>query len=343
MCGSRKQPTFTRFIFELPELTGVTTDRGKDKFTLKFARPLRFDLADAKLGSADGVGAIDASLDLESSEVKFSFSGPVDVRSFREDFNFVVDVSALDAKPTPSRRCAAMPSPRVLRRPASPLAGVEAPQTVPAKAVPEAAPSAAAPRQPPPGVAPSRSAPRHRCDARRRRRATAALAKSRPWPEKQPPWCCEKIELCRHAAGGRAMRRAHLKSASSLAEQAAAAAATAARRAATPRRNAPVVAELRRQGDNIRVLFPFGTPTPAAMFQRAQTLWLVFDTSGQARRRVLTERAEPQHPQRRDDARRRRAGGAPAARAAAARQRRGGRRRLGAHASAIRCRIRPSH
>ena len=52
-------------------------------------------------------------------------------------------------------------------------------------------------------------------------------------------------------------------------------------RAEPPRRDAnkPVVAELRRQGDNIRVLFPFGQPTPAAVFQRAQTLWLVFDSA----------------------------------------------------------------
>src|SRR3954452_5332447 len=30
------QPTFTRYIFELPELTGVSADRGKDKLTLTF-------------------------------------------------------------------------------------------------------------------------------------------------------------------------------------------------------------------------------------------------------------------------------------------------------------------
>ena len=51
-----KQPTFTRYVFELPELTGVSTDRGKDKLTLVFAAPLRFDLADAKLDIAAGRG-----------------------------------------------------------------------------------------------------------------------------------------------------------------------------------------------------------------------------------------------------------------------------------------------
>src|SRR4029079_6407757 len=42
--------------------------------------------------------------------------------------------------------------------------------------------------------------------------------------------------------------------------------------------NRPVIAELRRQGDNLRLFFPFAAPTPAAVFQRADTLWLVFDT-----------------------------------------------------------------
>jgi hypothetical protein len=36
------QPTFTRYIFDLPELTGVTVDHSKDKLTLNF--PRRSDL-----------------------------------------------------------------------------------------------------------------------------------------------------------------------------------------------------------------------------------------------------------------------------------------------------------
>src|SRR5439155_18683969 len=73
-------PTFTRYLFDLPELTGVSTDRGRDKLTLTFATPLRFDLADAKLASPKAVESIDASLDTDSSAVKFAFAGQVDVR-----------------------------------------------------------------------------------------------------------------------------------------------------------------------------------------------------------------------------------------------------------------------
>ncbi|MEX2036540.1 MAG: tetratricopeptide repeat protein, partial [Xanthobacteraceae bacterium] len=41
----------------------------------------------------------------------------------------------------------------------------------------------------------------------------------------------------------------------------------------------PVIAELRRHGDNLHLFFPFAAPTPAAVFQRADTLWLVFDSA----------------------------------------------------------------
>jgi tetratricopeptide (TPR) repeat protein len=39
-----------------------------------------------------------------------------------------------------------------------------------------------------------------------------------------------------------------------------------------------VVVELTRKGDNLNLTFPFPAATPAAMFRRADALWLVFDT-----------------------------------------------------------------
>jgi tetratricopeptide (TPR) repeat protein len=42
--------------------------------------------------------------------------------------------------------------------------------------------------------------------------------------------------------------------------------------------DAPVAVELRRQGENLKLSFPFAAPTPAAVFRRADTLWLVFDS-----------------------------------------------------------------
>ncbi len=36
--------------------------------------------------------------------------------------------------------------------------------------------------------------------------------------------------------------------------------------------------DVRRQGESVRLTFPFAAPTPAAVFRRADTLWLVFDS-----------------------------------------------------------------
>ena len=115
------QPTFTRYIFELPELTGVTAERGKDKLTLTFAKPMRFDLSDAKLAAAKAVAAVDAGGRDDNPEVQFKFSQQADIRTFREDSNYVVDVSPIYAK-SPNAVVAT-----------GPLAGVSAPQTVLAK------------------------------------------------------------------------------------------------------------------------------------------------------------------------------------------------------------------
>jgi tetratricopeptide (TPR) repeat protein len=207
------QPTFTRYIFELPELTGVGSNRGKDRLTLNFSSPLRFDLAEAKLALPDVVKSVDAETDADSATVQFSFAGMVDLRTFREDSNFVVDVSPLDAA-------------AVRTAPRGPLAGLDPPDTAPVRpGTPEASPVAS--EQP------------------------ASQRASAP-PGDEPP-----------------------------AEKAAPPPLPAANAAATANRdpNGPVTAELRRQGDNLRLVFPFATATAAAVFQRADTLWLVFDTS----------------------------------------------------------------
>ena len=120
------QSTFTRYIFELPELTPVSSERAKDKLTLTFAAHLRFDLSDAKLSLPKTVEAIDADND----------GGTVE----RE-----VLVRAAGRRPLVPRGCelrrrrhagdAARPADRSPQppRPSGPLAGVTAPDTVPAK------------------------------------------------------------------------------------------------------------------------------------------------------------------------------------------------------------------
>ncbi|MCZ7658332.1 MAG: tetratricopeptide repeat protein [Xanthobacteraceae bacterium] len=59
------------------------------------------------------------------------------------------------------------------------------------------------------------------------------------------------------------------------APQGAGAAPAPARRAS----NGQVVVDMRRQGDALRITFPFAQPTPSAAFRRGDTLWLVFDSA----------------------------------------------------------------
>lgn len=46
-----------------------------------------------------------------------------------------------------------------------------------------------------------------------------------------------------------------------------------------PNPNASVVVATHRSGDVLRLEFPFAMPTPAAVFRRADTLWLIFDSA----------------------------------------------------------------
>jgi len=204
------QPTFTRYIFELPEMTGVTSERGKDKLVLSFAKPLKFDLSDAKLtlpktvGSIDAVGASDGS-----SSVRIAFAQPVDVRTFREDSNYVVDVTSIDAKPAAADAT---------------LEKLATPATVPAKMPPQIAAKELRPALTP-SIAPQVPG-----------MPVVSEESPSPSPEAAPA------------------------------------------KSSPPDPSRPVIAELRRQGDNLRLFFPFAVPTPAAIFQRADTLWFVFDT-----------------------------------------------------------------
>lgn len=209
------QATFTRYIFELPEMTPVSSERTKDKLTLTFGSPLRFDLSDAKLSLPPTLDGIDADGDTARSTVKFSFAQPSDVRTFREDSNYVVDVTAVNAKPSAVPLVAVGPG------------SMTAPKTAPAK---EAAKETAEPEA-----------------------KSEAKAEAKP----QAPAEADKREAAAEAETTKpdAAPRRPSKQASRTAR-----------------------AELRRQGDGLRLMFPFVDRTPAAMFQRAETLWLVFDT-----------------------------------------------------------------
>ncbi len=237
------QPTFTRYIFELPELTGVTAERGKDKLTLTLAKPMKLDLSDAKLAAAKAVAAVDTAINGDNTDVQFTFSQQADIRTFREDSNYVVDVSPIDAK-SPAAVVAT-----------GPLAGVTAPETIPVK-------------EPKPGETKS---------------LEASSSEAKPPKFKVP-------QAKPSESHGPAIAPATAPAAAAMpkvaAEEGEPPAPVAKEREASTRApkldpRHPINAELRRQGESLRVFFPFAAPTPAAVFQRADTLWMVFDTKAE--------------------------------------------------------------
>src|SRR5262249_54848145 len=140
--------------------------RGKDKLTLVFDKMLKFDLSAAKSPLPPMVASIDSETGDQSTSVTFSFIGKIDLRTFREDNNFVLDIMTLDGRPNPVDLIPRAGPPRALRpapdeRAPAPIGDLQPPQTVPAPAatqpaaqVPAGAPRAAAPAPPPrPAVA----------------------------------------------------------------------------------------------------------------------------------------------------------------------------------------------
>ncbi len=114
------QPTFTRFIFPMPDLANVMPDRSDGKLTLEFDQPIKWDLADAQAALPPTLHAIDTEVEDDSMTVTFKFNGNPEVRSFREDRSIVVDVGRDGGK---------------LKQPAAEAAvpAITPPDTVPAK------------------------------------------------------------------------------------------------------------------------------------------------------------------------------------------------------------------
>ena len=217
------QPTFTRYTFMLPSVIPASIERADDKLTLTFDAPLRIDLADAQAALPPMVAAIEAQTSADNATVRFDLIGKLDVRSFREDNNFVIDLQPF-AQRAPT---AAADKPE--------LAAIAAAMAQPAAAPPQPSPPPQAAAQ-----APASPAPAKPTEAKP---AEAKPAVSGP-PETIPARGAENAKPVPPSDPA-----------------------------------APVVADVRRQGDAFRLSFPFATPTSAAMFRRADTIWLVFDSA----------------------------------------------------------------
>src|SRR5258706_2290907 len=139
------QPTFVRFVFETPEGVGVSSVLNDQKLTLLFNAALSFDLADAKVAAPSNIASINQKIEGESSAVEVALIGDVDVRSFRDEKNYIIDVAFQQGeKPSAfqqGEKHSALPSPAPdashAAAPAAPASGAPA-ATEPAATAPGA-------------------------------------------------------------------------------------------------------------------------------------------------------------------------------------------------------------
>ncbi|MBV9458450.1 MAG: tetratricopeptide repeat protein, partial [Bradyrhizobium sp.] len=87
------QPTFVRFVFEMPDGVGASSIFNDQKLTLSFSSLLTFDLADAKIAAPPNIASINQKIEGDSTLVEINMIGDVDVHSFREDKTYNIDVA----------------------------------------------------------------------------------------------------------------------------------------------------------------------------------------------------------------------------------------------------------
>src|SRR5882672_10345642 len=69
------QPTFVRFVFEMPDGVAVSSVLNDQKLTLLFNKVLAFDLADAKVAAPPNVASIEQRSDIDASAVDIVLIG----------------------------------------------------------------------------------------------------------------------------------------------------------------------------------------------------------------------------------------------------------------------------
>ena len=291
------QPTFVRFVFEMPDGVNVSSVLNDQKLTLQFNSVLNFDLADAKVAAPPNIASINQRADVDSSAVDIVLIGEVDVHSFREEKNYVIDVAFQQAEKP------ALAAPHAEAKPAVPAKPGPASRISRDKALKELPPPQLPAEIPP--VTSEMIAEQARIEIKPAQvteappvaeAATPAVEKATPAKDNAAP-AAEKMA----AAPEKTSPPAEAPKVAQPAEQVQAAAAEAPKavapkqapppaepsKEAAPAASSPppesgakdktATVEARRDSDGLRVTFSFATPTPAALFRRADTVWLVFD------------------------------------------------------------------
>jgi len=287
-----RQPTFMRYVFDVPDDTTVSTDRAKERLTLTFDTPITFDLTDAEASLPAAVEAINSEVEEGSTLVRFSFLSKVDVRSFRDDKSYVVDIVGAETKPGEQSGASESAPPVALALEAgppeqppnmapSPVAAASAGPATPAATPMQSADTPAISPAADPKPAPIPAAPpAAHIDAAPPATVPSPVAET--GPSSPPPPAESASALTIAAKVDPPVKEAPKPSPAAAAAPPAAGEVAAppppSQRASDGETPDRIVVDLSRQGANLKLTFPFMAPTAAAVFQRADSLWIVFDS-----------------------------------------------------------------
>jgi tetratricopeptide (TPR) repeat protein len=243
------QPTFVRLVFEMPDGVGVSSVLNEQKLILWFNAPLAFDLADARLASPANIASIDQKIATDSSAVEIALIGDVNVHSFREDNNYIVDVafqqparqsafslpaaeasSPAASAPTISEKLAAAPAAPRPSGEQAPLSPEQPAQQAGLENKSEVAPAILPAPKPVTPDPPKETPPP----------AAAAQIPPTAMPAKVTPVASDPPAIIKAGDGAAAV-------------------------------------DARQSSEALNLTFSFAAPTPAALFRRGDTVWLVFD------------------------------------------------------------------
>lgn len=287
------QPTFVRFVFEMPDGVGVSSVLNEQKLTLAFNANLSFDLADAVVAAPPNVASIKQKSDIDQTSIEIALIGDSDVHSFRDDKNYVVDIAfqpdkgkmaatpeAAIAKaeagghgPAAEKPAAAKPKDAhgEIKPPTSETIAREAKIEVKPEVKSEAKPEAPTEAPKPAPAITSTEAP-HVTEAPKP--APPAMEAAAPAAPAKPVVTEAPKEAVKEAA--KEPVKEEPREAIKEAPKEAIKPAPVEAQASPPPAAASV--DARRDSDGLRVTFPIPVATPAAAFRRGDTVWLVFDT-----------------------------------------------------------------
>jgi tetratricopeptide (TPR) repeat protein len=297
------QPTFVRYVFEMPDGVGASSMFNDQKLTISFNASLTFDLADAKIAAPPNIASINQKVDGNTTLVEIEMVGDVDVHSFREDKTYNIDVAFQQSDkpkpqtlPTADAAHAPAPAAETPKRDAAPGQHSEAIKPPTSESIaremkvddksrqaaalpPPAAidaPKPAAALSQPPRVAEVAKPDSVKPEIAKPVTAPAPIVSEAPKNDTSAPMPAPPPAI---AEANMPMPETDPAKSAETPKQVISAAPPAKPKPDAKPSDDAVKVDAVRDSDGLRLTFGFPTVTPAASFRRGDTVWLIFDST----------------------------------------------------------------